>query len=53
MVLPGREADGLIMAASVQYDCPLAKHAACELYEAPMEPVLVNGTVRDGENLRS
>lgn len=40
-------------ANDAQYDCPLAKKAACELYEAPIEPVLVNGTIGDGDDLGS
>ncbi|KAF3038296.1 hypothetical protein E8E12_004476 [Didymella heteroderae] len=37
----------------IDYDCPLAKDAACELYDMSVEPVLVNGTVGDGNDLGS
>ncbi|KAF2628258.1 hypothetical protein BU25DRAFT_467671 [Macroventuria anomochaeta] len=42
-----------IRAGKLQYDCPLAKEAACELYEAPVELMLVNGTVGNGDDVRN
>ncbi|KAJ4399623.1 hypothetical protein N0V91_009275 [Didymella pomorum] len=37
----------------IDYDCPLAMDAACELYDAPVGPILVNGMAEDGDDLGS